>query len=453
MRTAVLVLAILGDVFGGIGALAAFVFGATLVGLSGGTAGQGATNGAFLALLALAIGIGGTAVATRRPRLAGSLCLIAAVVGTLGTFAFALGSLLYIVAGVLAFFVKPELGTPDVATFAVPPALGATANAHFRSRRTPGLPRFSRRVWLPGAAVALLLTTVLTGSALAQPAEHRPIRTLLEGLQNADDVALASVLAPNLRAGNGVRDAETALILALGRSEIGFVNADWLRRLGPVTGTTMTFEHLTLTTTSKTDRAATVHIRGLFAPTNENPVLRLLLQGLRQTFDADIAVSSISGAWYVTSSAVAVPPPAPLPPSSDARPATTPPSIPRHLALGTYAAPPSASLMSQGWRMTLRDVTVNVDESVLLEIDLTVGPVDGPWAARESRLELRSGQWLGVIGDRSRFYDGGKGPGAVVRVALAFPPGLAGDQPYVIRVCGNLGFCWPPMQGLPLGER
>src|SRR6185437_7372872 len=101
VRTAVLVLAILGDVFGGLGTLLAFVLGMTLVGLSSGAAGQGAANGAVLALVALVIGIVATALSNRHPRIAGALLLVAAVLGSAGTLSFLLGSVLYLIAGIM----------------------------------------------------------------------------------------------------------------------------------------------------------------------------------------------------------------------------------------------------------------------------------------------------------------------------------------------------------------
>ena len=106
-----------------------------------------------------------------------------------------------------------------------------------------------------------------------------------------------------------------------------------------------------------------------------------------------------------------------------------------------------------GWRLVMKQITISSDESVVFTFDLTIARTDYSWAARDSQLLLRDGQALNVIGRKSKFYDGGKGVGAVVAVALAFPPGLAGHQPYVIKICGNSGYCWPPMQGPPLGER
>jgi hypothetical protein len=458
VRTAVLVLAILADVFGGLGALAALLFGMTIAGLSGGFAGGGATGGALLALLALGIGIAGTVVATKRPRLGGAILVGAGILGAAGTFAFALGSLLYLIAGGMAFFIRTSESSGAVLVSAKPMAL-----------REPGPTRAAgvwpslaqrRRTWVIASGVVATLLAVVAGSALAQPAEQRPVRALFEALAKVDDLALADLLAPELRSRTAARDAEAVLSIALGRSEIGFLNTDWLRRLGPLTGTVMRFENLTMTTTTRSATAAVVHVRGTFAPTNENSVMQLLLGGLRQPFDADIVLNNTAGAWYVSAagSTAAAPSSSPRLPAESVQAPTAPaqPSSPavHHLALGTYSAPSTSTLTDiGGWRATLRDITVNVDESLLFEFDLTVGATDGPWAGRESRLELRSGVWLQVIGSKSTFYDGGKGSGATVRVALAFPPGLAGNQPYVLRICGNLGYCWAPLPGPLLGER
>jgi hypothetical protein len=453
VRTAVLVVAIVADVFGGLGALAALLFGMTIAGLSGGAAGGGATGGALLALVGLATGIGGTVLATRRPRIGGALLVLAALLGSAGTFAFALGSLLYLIAGGMAFFVTAA-GPTQVAGESVALVAAPLTAATRRRPQVPG----GRRTWAIVGALVVALVAVLGGSALAQPAEQRPVHALLEALAKADDVALADLLAPELRSRTAARDAQAVLSYAFGQSELGFLDADWLRRLGPITGTTMRFENLTVTTTARTPTTAIVHVRGIFAPSNDNALMRLLLGGLRQPFDTDIMLSTTAGAWYVNTSSApaAAASPNPAGPSARIQTPSAPPSTPalRHLALGTYSAPSTSTLNDiGGWRATLRDITVNVDESLLFEFDLTVGATDGPWAGRESRLELRSGVWLQVLGSKSTFYDGGKGPGATVRVALAFPPGVAGNQPYVLRICGNLGYCWAPLPGPALGER
>lgn len=454
MKTAVLVLAILGTVFGGLGAIGAFFFGAFIMEMSGGIAGRGAAGGALLALAAVAIGILGTALVGRAPRLAGVLCVGAAALGTIGTLAFALAAVLYGIGGVLSFFIPQSTAVP--VRRALAPMVAALSRVRLSAAR---MPRASWRVAAIIAGAAVLVLALLGGTVLAQPAEQKPVRAVLEGLQRADDIALAAVLAPALRTGNSSKDAEATVSYALGASEIGFLNADWLRRLGPVTGTTMSFEPLSLVTTAKSNDAALVHVRGLFAPNNENAIMRLLLQGLRQSFDADIALAQIGGNWYVTRPAAPPPPPASSrPPVVDSRPVSTSPPPPtpapvlRHLVPGTYSASASVNDIN-GWRLTLREITVNPDETVLYAFDLNVGTVDFAWAGRESRLDLRDGTFLNVVASRSTFYDGGKGPGTVLRVALAFPPGLAGNQPYVIRICGNFGYCWTPVAGPLVSER
>jgi hypothetical protein len=439
MTTAVLVLAILGDVFGAIGAGLGLLFGSALVGLSQGAAGQGAAAGAGLAVVAVVVGIAGTALCGRRPRVAAVLLVGAGTLGVLGTFAFALGALVYVIAGVMALFVTSPASVTDGRVASSP------ATAAPRSPSAATRSRVPRRPLAIGLALALLALAVFAAVGLAQPPEHRPVQAMLAALRSGDEIALAGILAPGQRVSLS-KDAETVLSNALGRSEISFLGADWLRSLGPVTGTTLAFENVTLTTTSKDADSAIVHARGLFVPSNDNPLIRALLAGFRRPFDADIAVSAVAGQWYVSGLRARAPTPTPTEGTSQL------PVVTRHLALGTYAGPGSATIATQGWRLVLKDITVRVDESVLIAFDLTVGPVDGPWAGRESRIELRDGQVLSVMASGSVFYDGGRGGGAVVPVALAFPPGLAGKQPYVIRVCG-FGFCWPELAGPPLGER
>lgn len=322
MRTAVLVLAILGDVFGGIGALLALAFGASLVGLSGGVAGQGAAGGAMLALLALVIGIVGTALASRRPRVAGTLLVIAAILGLVGTFSFALGSLLYVIGGVMAFFVRPVSAVPAGQT-APSPEVGVNS----QPRRPRLLPRITRRTGAV-AAVLVVVIAILGSLAAAQNAEQKPVKALIAAIVRGDDVALAALLDPALRSGNAGQDAERVLTLALGRSELSYINSAWLRRMGPVTGTTMAFENVSYATANPGGSSAAVHLRGLFSPSNENPIVNLLLQAFRGSFDADVAVANVSGGWYVTGPGV-VPPPSRSPGVVvDSRPATAPPTLP-----------------------------------------------------------------------------------------------------------------------------
>ena len=96
-----------------------------------------------------------------------------------------------------------------------------------------------------GAVLAVLIGVVAV-SALAQPAEQKPVNALLSALQRGDDVALADLLLPSLRANDVVADANAVLSNALGRSQIGFISIDWLRKWGPVTGTKIAFENLIL---------------------------------------------------------------------------------------------------------------------------------------------------------------------------------------------------------------
>jgi len=198
----------------------------------------------------------------------------------------------------------------------------------------------------------------------------------------------------------------------------------------------------------------------VFSPSNPNPLINLALQAARVGFSVDIATVRDGSSWYLGTAALPPPgtPTSPVAVASSRAPTGPPPTstpspAPKHLVVGTYVAPPSTTLTTQGWRMTLRSVTVNLDESLVFALEIVVGSADGSWAGRESTLMRADGLALGVRATGSTFYDGGKGAGAVIPVALAFPAGLAGGQPYELRVCGNLGFCWPSMLGPVLPER
>lgn len=470
MRTAVLVLAIIGDVFGVFAVIAAFAFGSTLVGLSGGYAGSGATSGAGLAVLAVILGIGMTVVCQARPRLAGAGLATAAIVGVVGTWSYLPTTVLHLIAGTLALFApaQPRVLQASVAT--VPAEHSATALHRTRPRL-----RLSRRQ-VAVVAAAVIVSGVVGSVALAVPAEQQPVRALLAAIAAGDDVALADLLAPSQRRGSATADASEALSAALGHSEIAFVTQDWLRTLGPASGTKVSFEELRLTTApsqANDGNTVVVHVRGIFSPHNDNGVLDALVKTLRRPFDADVALTRIDGRWYVTGSssslggaAVGSPPapavltprvPSGTPSTTDVpptpRPATSAPRAPAHLVSGSYPLATPITITASGWALTLRSITIESDDSSLWRFDLLVGPQDGSWAGRESRLELASGTWLNVNPSKSTFYDGGRGSGSTVPVALAFSAGLAGNQPYVLRVCGNLGFCWPVIPGPPLPER
>lgn len=448
MRTAVLVLAILGDVFGSLGAIAGFVFGATLAGVSQGFAGEGAARGGVLALLAALIGIVATTIVAGRPRIGGIGLVVAGVLGTVGTLAFAVGGVLYVIAGGCAILRPTALAQPTADRTVRPPEPGG---------QRPWRPTIQRRIGAAAVGVALLSGLALALAPLLGPAEQRPVRATLDALRQGDDLALAAELAPALRTGSAVADASAVLSTAFGQSELGFITNDWLRTLGPVTGTRLSFEDLSVATTTKSPSTAMVHIRGRFVTANDNALLNALVLGLRRSFDADVSVVNVDGRWFIAApsarSAAPTGPRIPSAPSAAVAVTAAPTATPmRHLALGTYDAPSTAVVVSQGWTLRLLSTTIDVDESMTLRLELTVGPNDGPWAARESRLELANGQWLGVRTGASTFYEGGKGAGAVMPVALTFPAGLAGQQPYLIRVCGNLGFCWPPLQGPQLAQ-
>jgi len=480
LKTAALVLAILASVFGALGAIIALLFGSFAETVSFGVGGTGIARSAAWAFAAVAIGIVGTVLVGRRPRVAAVVLIAAAVVGMLGTASFVVGSVLYGVAAGLAFFLK-LVAPPTAIGIVLPPSVGSRpgsadspgdpsvasetggggAEGPTAGRSAYGGPKPGRRsTLLAVAATILVVAIVVLSGVVGQASEQRPATALFEALQAGDDGALAALLPAAGRTGNTARDAQAALRAALGNSSLAFLTEDWLRSLGPATGTRMAFENLKTTTISKTDTGGVVRMTGVFSPSNPNPLINLALGVARVGFSADIQTVRAGSTWYLDASALPVavtPTPTPVAVTSTRAPTAPPPPTPspapKHLVVGTYAAPASATLTAQGWRMTLRSVTVNLDESLVFAFELVVGPADGPWAGRESVLMRSDGVALPLRGNASTFYDGGKGAGAVIPVALAFKSGLAGGQPYEVRVCGNLGFCWPSMLGPVLPER
>ena len=308
MKTAALVLAILATVFGALGALLAFVFGSFAAsipaGLGGGTS---ISKNATWALVALVVGIVGTALVGRRPRVGAGMFVVAAVVGMIGTAAFALGALLYVIAAGLAFFVKPIVAAAESSTAAAP-AL-ATAGVEGRSSGRPRLGRRSTMIAL--GAVVLVIAIVATTAIIGQASEQRPATALFDAIQQGDDAALAALLPSASRSGNATVDAQTALRTALGNSSLAFLTQDWLRSLGPTTGTTMAFENLKTTTVSKTDDKGVVRMTGIFAPSNPNPLVNALLQAARVGFQADVPTARDGSSWYLDARRVSLPPPTP----------------------------------------------------------------------------------------------------------------------------------------------
>jgi hypothetical protein len=412
LKTAALVLAILATVFGALGAIVALLFGAFAATISFGLGGTGIAQSATWAFAAVVIGIVGTVLVGRRPRIAGVILIGAAVVGMLGTASFVVGSLLYGIAAGLAFFLKPvalsaPMGITPPASASSPPGLaglpdrsvaavmgGGGAGASPADASWYRGPKLGRRsTLLAGAAAILVTATVVTSVTVGQAAEQRPATALFDALQAGDDAALAQLLPAAVRTGNTTRDAQTALRAGLGNSNLAFLTEDWLRSLGPATGTKMAFENLKMTTVAKTDDGGTVRITGVFSPSNPNPLINYALQAARVGFSANIPTVRSGSSWYLAPGAASVasaPTPAPVAVASTRAPTAPPPPTssptPKHLVVGTYAAPPSATLTTQGWRMTLRSVTVNLDESLVFAFELVVGPADGSWAGRESML-------------------------------------------------------------------
>jgi len=362
LRTAALVLAILASVFGALGALLAVFFGSFLASISFGLGGTDIVRNALWAVAAVAIGVFGTVLLGRRPRVAAIILVAAAVLGILGTAAFVVGAVLYVMAAGLAFFARSEIPLAasgitaavlaDTAAFPAGSVVQQGVTATLRdgavaatpSRSLSRVPRLRRRSTLVVAAATLLLiAVVVVGGVVAQAGEQRPATALFDALQKGDDAALAGLLPAAARSGNVTRDAQAALRLALGNSTLAFLTEDWLRSLGPATGTTMAFENLKTVTVSKSENSGVVRVSGVFAPTNPNPLINAALQIARVGFSTDVLTMREGSSWYLDAvPAVRPSPSASIPP--------TPPSTPDRLRVTT--GPTVSSVTAGGATLT-----------------------------------------------------------------------------------------------------
>jgi hypothetical protein len=332
LKTATLVLAILANIFGALGAIIALLFGSLAASVSFGLGGTDIARNAAWALAAVALGIVGTVLIGRGPRVAAVLLVIAGVAGILGTASFVVGSVLYVIAAGLALFANSAapaprsvaVGMTAPATAGSSPALtgssdlpvgavgnesdgGATerpaASSAATAHRSPRLGRRSTRI--AGAAAVLVVAIVVVSTIVGQASEQRPATALFDALQAGDDAALAQLLPAGARTGNSSADAQTALRRALGNSVLSFVAEDWLRSFAPATGTKISFENLQTTTVSKTADSGVVRVTGVFSPSNPNPILNTAMQVARIGFTANIQTVRAGTSWYLASSPTA----------------------------------------------------------------------------------------------------------------------------------------------------
>lgn len=321
MRTAVFVLAILGEVAGVIAVFGAFALGAVqqVNPLAGG--GEAVILRAGLALVALVAVIVALVFLGqgRDARLPAGMLIGSAVLGAVGTLGFLLASGLIALAGVLALFTPrgPTIQATPMPMAETPPAATAPARTG-RSYRRPLL--------ATGGVVAVIIVGLVVAGTLGQASEQRAVRALFDKVASYDNAGLTELLPPDARSGDPNADAERALSSALARSELAFLAGDWTRRFGPASGTQIAFNDLQLSTLEKTDDAATVQASGTFAPSNQNPIANALVQVLKTRFTARVALRRVHGNWYVAAAPVAASNPSRASPaqrSASAAPAAT----------------------------------------------------------------------------------------------------------------------------------
>jgi hypothetical protein len=95
-----------------------------------------------------------------------------------------------------------------------------------------------------------------------------------------------------------------------------------------------------------------------------------------------------------------------------------------------------------GWRAALRNVTVREDGSIQMDFDVTVG-TELAWDAQTSYLQRSDGKRLATVQAQGVFHPGGA-RASVVKNSLVFPSGLAGYQPFTLKICALDNYCYYP---------
>lgn len=311
MRVAVIVLAVLGIVFGFIGALAAFALTDAASGLTGGVLGTQARNNSLWSLGAVVLSVVALALIGRSPRLTAVGLLASAVIGVLGSSFFVVATLLLGIAGLLAFFVPASL-----AQAAASSAEGAVTSTGATMRmpipRAPSLERVRaarpvilgpvRLPWPLAAALAaavIVVAGVLTAGLVSDASEQKPVTALFAAVSSYDTPALAALVPPDARSGSTDAAASRVLSTALGGSEISFLANDLFGKLGKTSGAAISFEKLSVSTVSKKDDTATVRATGILVPSHPNALINAGFQLLRTGFTTTISMRRVGSTWYV----------------------------------------------------------------------------------------------------------------------------------------------------------
>lgn len=354
MATAVLVLAIIADVLAVPAAIGAFAFGSFLANSTGGALGTNVLGGGILGLVAAAMGIGGTAVARRRPKLAAMLLGTAGVAGAIGTLAFLPATALYIVAALLALFAQPipalsltvtGSGSPAGASRTAAAHLGSApaasaASERIAARRIPSIPPIGRRLGLAAGGITLVVALVGLATTARGDDELAVARTLFAAIEKHDEVALAQVLPDSSRTTDIAGDAARALSVAFDGTGLSLLSTEWTGRIAQASGAEIRFERLTFASLGKNDERARVRATGTFAPRHENPLINAGLGLLKRPFQVDLALVKTPGGWRIDAPPVAFQ--ASAPPSAPGTTVTSRTLAPTVSATPVQSAPTTA---------------------------------------------------------------------------------------------------------------
>lgn len=297
MRTAVIVLGVLGIVFGFIGAAMAFGITDAVAGASRGAIGREERDQTLWALGAVVLAMASLSAIGRWPRMAGAGLLISAVAGIAGTPFFLIGSLLLGFAGVLAFFISRA----TEASRNEAPSVGAgTPSSALRALDSLRLKLGGRRLALAagGLVVLLVIGGVFVSQASADD-ERAPVKALFAGMSERDSKALATLAAPSSRSGEETTDASLVLSLAFEGSGLELLGERWISDIAGRAGVTVNVRSLSVLTVFRNGAAAIVEADGEIEIRHTDVLIDLALAPLRGSFSSRIPVVKENGRWFV----------------------------------------------------------------------------------------------------------------------------------------------------------
>ncbi len=320
MKTATLVLGILGLVAAMLGVLAAKLAIAVALQATYGLFGLGFNDGGVGALGAFVGAVIGLTQVGRAPRIAAALLLLSAVIGGISTLAFAPGSVLLVISAITAWFIRSQGPVLAAAAASAPfpavaqqvsPSLSAPSSSNFSSLLSGSVQVGGRGVPLvaiAGLMVVALIVVAIAGARVASAKDERdPVARLFTAMTAVDDLTISTLIAPAARVNAVGADARRAVCAALGSSEISLLCDGWDAKgvVGGLVGVAPSFQGMAYETVSKDGDHATVRASGTFKPAGPDNLFGQAASALlAHSFRTDVPVVRVDGNWYVETKAV-----------------------------------------------------------------------------------------------------------------------------------------------------